>query len=67
MLSDIVINILEDGLFAALAAIGFSSISNTPRRAYLICALLAAAGHSLRYVLMLPDGAVMHIIPASAL
>lgn len=67
MLSDIVINILEDGLFAALTAIGFSSISNTPRRAYLICALLAAAGHSLRYVLMLPDGAVMHIIPASAL
>ena len=32
MWNDILINIFEDGLFAAIAAIGFSSISNTPRR-----------------------------------
>lgn len=58
-------NIFEDGLFTAIAAIGFSSISNTPRRAYLTCALIAAAGHAIRYVLMQPESGGMHIIPAS--
>ena len=48
MWSDILINILEDGAFAAMAAIGFSSISNTPHRAYMTCALIAAAGHAVR-------------------
>ena len=67
MWSDILINILEDGFFAAIAAIGFSSISNTPHRAYLMLALIAAAGHAIRYVLTLPDFAAMHIIPASTL
>lgn len=65
MWNDILINIIEDGLFAAIAAIGFSSISNTPRRAYLACALIAAAGHAVRYVLTLPESGGMHIIPAS--
>lgn len=65
MEQDFLINIFEDGLFAAVAAIGFSSISNTPRRAYLSCAVIAAAGHALRYVLMLPEWPGMHIIPAS--
>lgn len=65
MWNDILINIVEDGLFAAIAAIGFSSISNTPRRAYLACALIAAAGHAVRYVLTLPESGGMHIIPAS--
>ena len=67
MWNDILINILEDGLFAAIAAIGFSGISNTPRRAYLTLALIAAAGHAIRYVLMLPDFGGMHIIAASTL
>lgn len=65
MWNDILINLVEDGLFAAIAAIGFSSISNTPRRAYLACALIAAAGHAVRYVLTLPESGGMHIIPAS--
>lgn len=65
MWNDILINIMEDGLFAAIAAIGFSSISNTPRRAYQACALIAAAGHAVRYVLTLPESGGMHIIPAS--
>ena len=65
MWSDILINILEDGAFAAMAAIGFSSISNTPHRAYMTCALIAAAGHSIRYMLTLPELGAMHIIPAS--
>lgn len=67
MWNDILINIFEDGLFAAIAAIGFSSISNTPRRAYLTCGLIAAIGHAIRYVLMMPELGGMHIIAASAL
>lgn len=66
MCNDILINIFQDGLFAAIAAIGFSSISNTPHRAYITLALIAAIGHSIRYVLILPDFGQMHIIPASA-
>lgn len=65
MCNDIIIKILDDGLFAAIAAIGFSSISNTPRRAYLTCGLIAAAGHSLRCALTLPQFGGMHIIPAA--
>ena len=64
MRTEILINIVEDGLFAAIAAIGFSSISNTPRRAYLTCALIAAVGHSIRYVLTLSGFIGMHIIAA---
>lgn len=65
MWNDIFVNIFEDGLFAAIAAIGFSSISNTPRRAYLTLALIAAAGHAIRYVLTSQAG--MHIIAASTI
>lgn len=64
MWGDVFINIFEDGLFSAIAAIGFSSISNTPRRAYLACALIAASGHAIRYVFTLPEFGDMHIIPA---
>lgn len=67
MLSELFINIFADGFFAAIAAIGFSSISNTPRRCYLTCGLIAAAGHAIRYVLMAPETACMHIIPASTI
>lgn len=64
---DIFSEILSDGLFAAIAAIGFSSISNTPRRAYLTCGLIAAAGHAVRYVMLLPAFGGLHIIVASTL
>ena len=47
-----IIDILLDGVFAAIAAIGFSIISNPPRKAIYICALLAAVGHGFRYFLM---------------
>ena len=66
-MGNILINIFEDGLFAAIAAIGFSSISNTPRRAYLTCGLIAAAGHAIRYVLMSPETGGMHIIAAGTI
>lgn len=65
MVDEIFVNIFEDGLFAAIAAIGFSSISNTPRRAYLTLALIAAIGHSIRYMLTLPTLGGLHIIVAS--
>lgn len=51
-------------MFAAIAAIGFAAISRPPKRAYIYCALIAAAGHSLRFVLM-TGTAPMHIIPAT--
>lgn len=67
MEQDFIINILADGFFAAIAAIGFSSISNTPHRAYFSCAVVAAVGHAVRYILTSTAVAGMHIIPASAL
>ena len=62
-----ILEILEDGFFAAIAAIGFASISNPPKRAYKFCAIIAAIGHSLRYILMNNELFSMHIIPASSI
>ncbi len=59
------LDFFQDGLFAAIAAIGFSAISNPPRRAYLYCAVVAAVGHSVRFLLM--GFAGWHIVPASTL
>lgn len=57
--------IIEDALFAAIAAIGFAAISKPPRRAYLYCAIVAAAGHSCRYILMNMWGLEFNIITAT--
>ena len=57
--------ILYDALLAAIAAIGFSAISRPPRHAYFFCALLAAAGHALRFALMGTELADIQIIPAT--
>lgn len=59
-----IIQIFQDALFAAIAAIGFAAISRPPRRAYLYCAVIAAVGHSLRYMLI-NAGPHLNIIPAS--
>lgn len=59
------LQIFQDALFAAIAAIGFAAISTPPRRAYLLCAMIAAAGHSARFVLMADGLTRMHIIPAT--
>lgn len=48
----IALDILFDGLFASVAAIGFGAISDPPMRAFPRIALLAAVGHALRYCLM---------------
>ena len=45
-------DIFVDGIFAAVAAIGFGAISDPPLRAFPSIALLAAAGHALRFGLM---------------
>ena len=57
----------DDALFSAMAAIGFSSISHTPRRAYILCAVAAAAGHLLRFLLTMPGGIEMNIIAAATI
>ena len=46
------IDILSDGFFAAVAAIGFGAISDPPMRAFPYIAALAAVGHALRFCLM---------------
>lgn len=55
--------VIFDGVFAAVAAIGFSVISNPPRSAILISALLAALGHGLRFYLLEYGG--IPLIPAT--
>lgn len=44
--------VLGDAVFAAVAATGFTLVSNPPRRALPWIALLAAVGHALRFFLM---------------
>ena len=59
-------DILQDAFFAAIAAIGFASISNPPRNTYLYCAIIAAIGHSLRFVLM-QSMLGLHIVAATGI
>lgn len=47
-----ILDLLQDSFFAAVAAIGFGSISNIPFRSFSGCAILAALGHTLRFILM---------------
>ena len=47
----LLIQMLEDGFFAAVAATGFAAISRPPRQAFLWCAIIAAVGHSTRFLL----------------
>ncbi len=58
---------LQDGFFAAIAAIGFAAISNPPRKAYLLCAIIAAAGHSARFLLMNETILGFHIVVATTI
>lgn len=43
---------VADGLFAAVAGLGFAIISNPPRKALVISMCLACIGHAVRYVCM---------------
>lgn len=48
----IALDIISDGLFAAIAGIGFGAISDPPLRAFPSIAILAAIGHAIRFCLM---------------
>lgn len=48
----IAFDIISDGLFAAIAGIGFGAISDPPLRAFKMIAILAAFGHACRFCLM---------------
>lgn len=61
------LQILQDALFAAVAAIGFAAISRPPVRIFWVCALLAAISHSMRFLLMQPDFLGVHIVVATLL
>ena len=52
MTTELIRLVLMDGLMAAIAAIGFAVISNPPRNAILVSAILAALGHGLRFFLI---------------
>lgn len=52
MNTQLLLSVFMDGFFAAIAAIGFAVISNPPRKAVLVSALLAAIGHAIRYYLI---------------
>ena len=45
-------DIISDGLFDAIEAMVFGSISDPPMRAFPYIAILAAVGHAARYCLM---------------
>ena len=64
---EILLQFLKDAALAAVAAIGFGVISRIPRRAYLWCGLIAALGHSLRFLLMLPSLGHVNIIIATGI
>lgn len=52
MSTELIRMIIIDGLFAAVAAIGFAVISNPSWKAVMVSALLSAVGHAFRYFLM---------------
>ena len=64
---DVVRAAIADGLFAAVAGVGFAIISNPPRKALLICALLACVGHGIRYFLMHNQGIMLDQVTASTI
>lgn len=64
---DLTLQFFQDALFAAIAAIGFAAISRPPKKAYLWCALIAAIGHSTRFLLMRIPGSHVHIVIATTL
>ena len=62
-----ILKILSSSVLASIAAIGFSTISHSPKQSYGCCALIAAIGYTLRYVLMNNPFCQFHIILASGI
>ncbi len=63
MNTSILLYFLQDAFFAAIAAIGFGSISNIPLKGFVGSAALAAVGHNIRLFLM--EFAGWNIVAAS--
>lgn len=61
------LDFFKDAFLAAIAAIGFGAISRIPSRAYLWCGIIAAIGHSARFLLMKPELGNLHILLATAI
>lgn len=57
-----IFDFLADGIFAAIAGVGFGLISNPERRTLPLIAILAACGHVTRFLLM---GCRVNIVMAS--
>ncbi len=51
------LSVIQDAFFAAIAGVGFAMVMTPARRSLPLIALIAALGHSLRYVLMEVAGA----------
>ena len=66
-MEDTILRLIQDAIFAAIAAIGFAAISKPPRQAYLWCAVIAACGHSFRFMLMKIPPFHVHIVVATTL
>ena len=64
---DVVKAAIADGLFAAIAGVGFAIISNPPRKALMVCALLACVGHGIRYFLMHSTWLMLDQVTASTI
>lgn len=52
MTIEFISSIFLDGIMAAIAATGFAVISNPPKRAIAVSALLAAIGHAFRFYML---------------
>ena len=64
---NVVLAAVKDGLFAIIAGLGFAIISNPPRKALLVSALLACAGHGTRYFLMHHQSIMLDQVTASSI
>ena len=59
---DFIWMLVQDGVWSALAALGFAMLFNVPRHVLLACMVTGALGHALRTALMEGE---MTIIPAT--
>lgn len=50
--AELLLRVLEDGLWSGIAAFGFALLFNVPRRALWACVLMGALGHMLRTLLL---------------
>ncbi|SRR5574344_48305 len=64
---NVVMAAVADGLYAAIAGLGFAVISNPPRKALAYSAFLACIGHGIRYFLMHSPSLMFDQVSASTI